>query len=88
MSKINYAESFKVLPILSPADIVATATATQYLDLDMSVGLVEIALHFGAVASTDSTGEVVVTIEASTAGSSNATEAAITFNYRLRRRCY
>lgn len=83
MSKINYAESFKVLPILSPADIVATATATQYLDLDMSVGLVEIALHFGAVASTDSTGEVVVTIEASTAGSSNATEAAITFNYRL-----
>lgn len=83
MSKINFAESFKVLPILAPADIVATATATQYLDLKYAEGLVEIAVQFGNVASTDSTGEVVVTIEASTAGSSNATEGAIAFNYRL-----
>lgn len=83
MTKLNYAESFKVLPILAPADIVASATGTAYLDLKMAEGLVEIALQFGAVASTDSTGEVVVTIEASTAASSNATEGQVVFGYRL-----
>ena len=83
MTKLNFAESFKVLPLLGTDDIVATATATQYLDLKYAEGLVELAFQFGDVASTDSTGEVVVTVEASTAGSSNATEAAIAFQYRL-----
>lgn len=81
--KINYAESVKVLPLLGCDDIVATATPSKYIDLNMAAGLLELEVNFGDVASTDSTGEVVVTIEASTAASSNATEAAIAFNYRL-----
>lgn len=79
---IRYAEGLKVLPLLEPKDIVATATASAYLDCDL-LNWVTILVSFGAIASTDSTGEVVVTVEASTAGSSNATEGAIAGSYRL-----
>jgi hypothetical protein len=79
----SYNENEKVLNLLAPQDIVATATASAYIDVSNAVGAIELQIPFGAVASTDSTGEVVVTIEASTAGSSNATEAAIAFRYRL-----
>ena len=82
MGQIRYTEGLKVLPILKPQDIVATATASSYIDLDTS-NWATILVQFGNIASTDSTGEVVVTLEASTAGSSNATEAAIAFSYRL-----
>ena len=79
---IRFAENMKILPVLAPADIVAVATATAYVDLDL-MHWGEFVIQFGAVTSTDSTGGVVVTLEASTVGSSNATETAIAFNYRL-----
>lgn len=79
---VRYAEGHKILPILTPADVVATATPTSYVDLDQ-VNWATFLVSFGNVASTDSTGEVVVTVEASTAGSSNATEGQILFQYRL-----
>lgn len=79
---IRYAEGLKVLPILKPQDIVATATATSYVDLDQ-INWATFLVQFGNIASTDSTGEVVVTVECSTAGSSNATESQIAFQYRL-----
>ncbi len=75
---LRYAEKMKVLPILAPADIAATATATQYVDLDQA-HWATFAVQFGAV--TNST--IAVTVECSTAASSNATEQAIAFNYRL-----
>lgn len=81
--KYAYAEDIHVLPLLAPQDIVATATASAYLDCDNVTGVFELSIPFGNIASTDSTGEVVVTIEASTAGSSNATETPIAFKYRL-----
>lgn len=79
----SYNENQKVLPVLAPQDIVATATASSYIKVGGAAGTIEINIPFGAIASTDSTGEVVVTVEASTAGSSNATESAIAFRYRL-----
>lgn len=79
---IRYAQGLKVLPILGPIDIVATATATQYVDMD-ELNWLTVLCPFGVVTSTDSTGEIVVTVEASTAGSSNGTEGAIAFQYRL-----
>jgi hypothetical protein len=72
---LRYAEKMKVLPILAPADIAATATATQYVDLDQA-HWATFAVQFGAV--TNST--IAVTVECSTAASSNATEQAIAFN--------
>lgn len=79
----SYNENVKVLPLLAPQDIVATATASGYIRVSEAAGTIELSVPFGNVASTDSTGEVVVTVEASTAGTSNATETAIAFKYRL-----
>jgi len=81
MKGIRFAEGLKVLPILAPQNIVATATATSYIDLDLA-NWATFVVQFGA-ATSDSTDTCTVTVEASTAGSSNATEAAIAFNYRL-----
>ena len=79
---VRYAQGHKILNLLAPADIVATATASAYFDLDL-INWLTVIIPFGAIASTDSTGGVTVTVEASTAGSSNATEGAIVFDYRL-----
>lgn len=78
----RFAEGMKILPVLTIGDIVATATGTAYVDLDL-INWASFLVTFGTVTSTDSTGEVVVTVEASTAGSSNATEGQIAFSYRL-----
>jgi hypothetical protein len=79
----SYLENEKVLNLLAPQDAVATAKASAYVNVANAVGTIEFDVPFGAITSTDSTGEVVVTIEASTAGSSNSGEAAIAFKYRL-----
>lgn len=81
MNGIRFAQGLKVLPILAPQNIVATATATSYVDLDL-VNWATFAVQLGAMTS-DSTDTVTFTVEASTAGTSNATEVAIAFNYRL-----
>jgi hypothetical protein len=75
---LRYVEKTKALPILAPADIAATATASQYFDLE-NAHWATIAVQFGAI--TNST--IAVTVECSTAASSNATEQTIGFNYRL-----
>ena len=79
----SYNENEKVLNLLAPQDIIAVATASAYVHVSDAANTIELMIPFGAIASTDSTGEVVVTLEASTAGSSNATESAIAFKYRL-----
>lgn len=81
MNDIRFGENVKPLPVLAPANIVATATATQYVDLKLAQNVTFLA-SFGAMTS-DSTDTVTVTLECSTAGSSNATEKAIPFVYRL-----
>lgn len=87
MAKLNLAEEYHVLPVLAPQDIVATATATNYVKIaNVGSGQLELAVNFGAIDSTDSTGEVVVTIEANDVNdtsSSDNNEGAITFKYRL-----
>lgn len=83
MSYNSFNENKKELNLLAPQDIVATATASAYINVKSAAGTIEFQIPFGAIASTDSTGEVVVTLEASTAGSSNATEAPVAFRYRL-----
>lgn len=78
MNQFQFAEGLKVLPILAPADITTTATGTQYVDISKA-HWASFVVQFGNL--NNSTG--TVTVEASTAGSSNATEAAIPFKYRL-----
>lgn len=74
----QFAEKYNVYPVLAPADIVATGTGTQYVDMKL-VQWASFYVQFGAV----TTGTLTVTVEASTAGSSNATEVSVPFRYRL-----
>ena len=81
MKGIRYAEGIKVLPILKPQNIVATATATSYVNTKNS-NWNSFWVQFGDMTS-DSTDLVTITVECSTAGTSNATESQIAFQYRL-----
>jgi len=87
MPKLNMAEEIQVVPVLTVADIVATATVTKYVNTGkVGSGQLEIEINFGAIASTDSTGEVVVTVEANDVNdtsSSDNNEGAIAGYYRL-----
>lgn len=78
MNQIQFAEGYKVLPILAPQDITEVATYTQYVDLKLT-NWATFLVQFGNIAGADST----LTVEASTAASSNATEANVPFRYRL-----
>lgn len=78
MKTLQFAEHFKVLPILAHADVAATATPSSYIDLK-DVHWATFLVDFGAVTGDSAT----LTVEASSAASSNATEAAIPFKYRL-----
>lgn len=74
----RFAENFKIQPIITPVDTVATAKNSSYVDLK-DLNWATFLVSFGAI----TTGTATLTVEASTAGSSNATEAAIPFKYRL-----
>jgi len=76
---LKFMEGYKVLPLVAPVDITATATATPYFDLD-KLNWATLAIHWGAVTACDLS---TVTLEVSTAAASNATEVAIGFQYRL-----
>lgn len=85
--KLNLSEEVQTVPVLAPIDIVATATATKYVNLSkVGTGQVEFEISFGVVTSTDSTGEVVITLVANDVNdtsTSDNNENAIAFNYRL-----
>lgn len=81
MNGVRYAELVKVYPVLAPADIVATATNTAPVDMDM-VNWLSFWVQFGALTS-DSTDICTITVESSTGTSTAATDSAIAFSYRL-----
>ncbi|HEU4340999.1 MAG TPA: hypothetical protein VFU31_05460 [Candidatus Binatia bacterium] len=71
-----------VVPLKAPVDSAGTAYATPYLDLKNALHATIFA-YFGVVTATSADQNVVVTIEASTSTTSNATEVALAFKYRL-----
>ena len=79
----NYLDNLKVLNLLLPSDIVATATASAYINVKHAAGTIMVMVPFGAVTSTDAAKGCNIAIQASTASSSNATETAIAYKYRL-----
>lgn len=79
---IRFAEHLKVLPVLAPAATTASGgRGSSYIDLK-DVHWASFHVLFGAMTS-DSTDTITVTVEASTAASSNATEIQVPFKYRL-----
>jgi hypothetical protein len=67
------------IPLLAPADITGTVTASAYMDLK-GANRAGFLVAFGAITGT-STDTEVVTVQAATAP--DGTEAAIAFSYRL-----
>ena len=79
---MNYLQSQHVVQLVAPHDGGTASTASAYLDLTYCAGEVELEIPFGAYTSCDSTSNIVLTVDASTAGSSNATEVPISFKYK------
>lgn len=76
-------ENVRFVPLIAPQDIVATATSSPYIRMNRVVGELEFDVMFGTITATDSTGTVVVTVDASSDGGTDASPTAIAFNYRL-----
>lgn len=77
---IRFAEGLHVLPVLAPiAD--TTSVGTDYLLIENAQWITYL-VQFGLMTS-DSTDTVTVTVQCSSATSSNATEISVAFNYRL-----
>ena len=72
-----------VVMLLAPQDIAGTATASTYLDLKTANDCMIYVMVGDITATADETTGPVVTIQASTAAASNATETNYEFLYRL-----
>lgn len=70
-----------IVPLTAPVDSAGTAYATGYVNLKNALHVTFFAF-FGNIAAASADQSVVVTIEASTAAASNATEVAIGGRYR------
>lgn len=81
MKELRFVEGLNVQPVLAPIDTAASAVATAYTDLKLAEHLTYL-VQFGNMTS-DSTDTATITLECSTAGSSNATELALAYQYRL-----
>lgn len=71
-----------IVPLLTPADITSSATATPYVALKNAHRLALVAF-FGNIAAASADQAVTVTVEAATSAASSATEAKVAFTYRL-----
>lgn len=71
-----------IVPLVAPVDGTTSSPATPYLDIQ-SANRASILLYFGVVTSSTATDTLTVTLEASTASTSNAGEEAVGFFYRV-----
>ncbi len=80
MADLRYSEGLKVIPLLSPVAIGATALDTEYVDMKLN-HWASFLVHFGATTS-DTSDTVTVTVLCSSV-STSATGDGIPFQYRL-----
>lgn len=71
-----------IVPLKAPIDAAATDYATPYVNLKDALHCTFF-LYFGVTTATSADEAIVVTLEASTAAASNATEVSLAFKYRL-----
>lgn len=81
MKDARFITGENVIPLVSPADIVATATASPFVDLRYALHATFFAF-FGSIAAASADQSITVTMECATAAASGS-EVAIAFNYRL-----
>lgn len=78
---MRYAEDVKILPVIAPVAFTTSAVESAYVNLEL-MHWAEFHVAFGVMTS-DSTDTVTLTVECSTAATSNATEVTLPFYYRL-----
>lgn len=78
-ARLGFGEN--IVPLKAPVDSAGTAYATGYVNCQNATHLTFIAF-FGNIAAASADQSVVVTLEASTAATSNATEVAIGGKFR------
>lgn len=72
-----------IVPLVAPVDgTTGNPIQGTYLDLQ-SANRASILVYFGVVTSSTATDTMTLTLEASTASTSNASEEAVAFDYRL-----
>lgn len=81
MKDNRYGFNTHIVPLKAPVDSAGTAYATPYVNLKDALSATFL-VYFGVVTATSADQPVVVTVEASTAAASNATEVQVPFNYR------
>lgn len=79
-SQLGFYEN--IVPLVAPIDGTTGSPASPYLDIQ-SANRASILVYFGVVTSTTATDTLTITLEASTASTSNAGEEAIPFLYRV-----
>ena len=77
----EYGQLENAIPLVSPQDIAATATATPFVALK-TAHAIAFQVQFGAITSASADQNIVVTVEAATAAATGG-ESAIAFKYRL-----
>ena len=79
-NRLAFAEN--ILPLKAPIDSAGTAYATPYVNLKDTLHATFL-VYFGVITATSADQDIIVTVEASTAAASNASEVKIPFKYRL-----
>lgn len=77
----DYGMVQNIIPLIPPSDIVATATASPFVDLRTANGVM-FDVFFGSITTGTADSNITVTVEASTAAASGS-EEAVAFKYRL-----
>lgn len=78
----NFGEYENIVPLVAPVDGTSGSPASPYMDLK-TANRASFLIYFGVVTSATATDTLTVTLEASTASASNATEESVAFKYRL-----
>jgi len=81
MKDARFVTMENIVPLVSPADVTTSATATAFVDMKNALHATFFAF-FGSITSTSADQAVVVTMECATAAASGS-EVAIAFSYRL-----
>lgn len=81
MKDVRLISNENIIPLRAPVDDAGTAYALPYIDLKNALHCT-LFVWFGVISAASVDQPVIVTVEASTAAASNATEVAIAFKYR------
>jgi len=82
MAQFRFAETAKVMPVIAPVAFTTSAIESAYVNLLHIGHWAEFHVAFGVMTS-DTSDTVTLTVECSTAATSNATEVTLPFWYRL-----